>query len=253
MFRSELVYQVNPLLGRFHLDQPAVVAERSRDELAPRKIRQLPPDLPLHLAQQPRGSRHQPHPLVTGTVLGLRQKVGGDKLRLGRVVGEHEHLAGAGQQVNCHLPEQQPFRRHHVSVAGTKNFLHAPNRRRPVGHCRHCLRPAGPVNLRCASCPRRVQQGGVDRAVLPAGRADDDLRTAGHLRQRHRHQRRGNQRRCSAGNVNPDSTERVKFLTDPGALRVLRPPVFAQGFSAEAPDVLPRRFHRRAQSFVSSQ
>ena len=58
-----------------------------------------------------------------------RQQIGGDELRVGRVVGEHEHLTGAGQKVNRDVPDEQALGSDDVGVAGAEDLLHRANGR----------------------------------------------------------------------------------------------------------------------------
>ncbi len=57
-------------------------------------------------------------------------------------------------------------------------------------------------------------------------------------------------RRGSAGNVNADALERIKFFADACAVRIFHLPVFAQRFFGESRDVLFRFRNRRAERFV---
>ena len=186
-------------------------------------------------------------------MLGLGQQVRGGKLRVGRIIREHQHFAGTGQQVNRHVPEQQPFRRHHVGIARSENFLRAPDRSRAVRHRRDGLRAPGAIDLRRSRRSSRVKQRRVDRAVPAARGADDNFRTTRDPRQRDRHQRGRDQGRRAAGNVNPDAPEGIEFFTDSCPLRVFRRPVFPERFPAEELDVFPRRLDRRAQSSIGPQ
>ena len=61
-----------------------------------------------------------------------------------------------------------------------------------------------------------------------ARRADDDFPAARDLGERDGHQRRRNQRRGAAGNVNADALERIEFFADRCAMQIFRLPVFAQ-------------------------
>ena len=135
---------------------------------------------------------------------------------------------GPAQQVNRHVPDEQPLGHADVGVAGAENFLHAANRLGAVSHRRNRLRAADAINLRRPRRARGKQNARIDGAVLAARRGDDDFLAARDFRQRDGHQRRGNQRRGAAGNVNADALERIKFFADARAVGIFRLPVFAQ-------------------------
>ena len=91
-------------------------------------------------------------------VLRLRQQVRRGKFRLGRLIGQHQHLARSRQQINRHVAEQQPLGGDHVGVARAKNLLHAPDGGRAISHRGNRLRAAGTINLCGPRQPRRIQQ-----------------------------------------------------------------------------------------------
>ena len=196
------------------------------------------------------GGRHQPDPLMPGAVLGLGQHIRRDELRVGRVVRQHQQFAGAGEQVNGHVADHQPFGGDDVGIAGAEDLLHAPDRGRAVSHRRDGLGAADTIDLRRARRARRKQERRVDAAVLAAGRADDDLRAARHLGQGHRHQRGRDQRGRAAGNVDADALERIKLLPDDRAVRIAGLPILAPGLPGKRRDVPPRLGHCRPQRFV---
>ena len=103
------------------------------------------------------------------------------------------------------------------------------------------MRPSHAINFRYPRHLGCVQQPGIDRTVLTARRAHHDFPTACHFRQRHRHQRSGDQRRGAAGNVHPNTPERIKFLPHSRALRVTARPTLAQTLLVEPADVMMRK------------
>ena len=171
MFRRDLIGQRDRLVERLYLDQPAIALQRALDEFAPRQFRQLPRDFVFDRLQNFRRGGHEPDAFVAGTVLGLRQHVGGDEFGIGRVVGQHQHFARTGQQINGHVAEQQSFGRDHVGVARTENLLHPANGFRAISHRRDRLRAADAINLRRARRARGKQQRGIDAAIFAAGSA----------------------------------------------------------------------------------
>ena len=69
-----------------------------------------------------------------GPVLGLPEQVGGDELGVGRLVGDHEDLGRAGEQVDADRPEQLALGLGDVGVAGADDHVHrleCPRSRRP--------------------------------------------------------------------------------------------------------------------------
>ena len=60
--------------------------------------------------------------LRRGVVLGLRQQIGGDPVRIAVLVGEDQHLGRAGDHVDADRAEHQPLGRRHIGVAGTDDL-----------------------------------------------------------------------------------------------------------------------------------
>jgi hypothetical protein len=173
--------------------------------------------------------------------------VGGGEFRVRRFVRQHEQFAGPGQQINRDVADEQALGGDDVGVARAENFLHAADRLRAVSHRRNRLRAADAVNLRRPAARAGEQQRGIDGAVLAAGRADDDFLAARHLRQRDGHQRRRDERRGAAGDVNADALERIELFADARAVRIFHLPVFAQRFFGEVRRCsFPLRPRRRA-------
>ena len=67
------------------------------------------------------------------------------------------------------------------------------------------------------------------------------------------HQRRRDERRGAAGNVNAHAPERIELLADGRAVRIFHLPVFAQRFSGKGGDVFLRPGHGGAQRFIGGE
>ena len=80
-------------------------------------------------------------------VLGLRQKVGGDPLRIVAGVGHHQHLRRPGDHVDADGAEHLPLGRGDIGVAGTDDLADRPDRFGAVGKGGDRLRAADTVDL----------------------------------------------------------------------------------------------------------
>ena len=161
-------------------------------------------------------------------MLRLRKQIGGNVRRIGGFVGQHRDFARAGHHVERHLAINQPLGGGHVRAARADNFLHLGDRLRAVGHQTDGLDAADLVNLSRTGQIECIKNVGVHIALAVGGRTSDQLRNAGNLRERQRHQRGGSQRRGPAGDVSADAVERYKFFAEPSALRGGHFPVLAQ-------------------------
>src|ERR671913_1458658 len=147
-------------------------------------------------------------------MFGLPEEVGGQKVRVGRLVGDDGDFGGPGQEVYAHPPEELALGFGDVGVAGPDyhvdrlNLLHA-ERYRGQG-----LHPADAQYLVGPATGHRVEHGLVDAvrlAVLPLawrGDGDDPLhaRHLGHSDGHYRGAEHGvHPRRCvGAHRVNRD-------------------------------------------------
>ena len=250
VLRCELVGQRDCLVERFQPDEPAIVVEGALDELAPRQLRQLACDLLFNRLEHLAGRRDQPKPLMAGTMLGLGQQIGGNKLRIGRFVRQNQEFTRTRKQIYRYVPEHQSFGGNNVNVPRPKDFLHAPDRLRSESHGRDGLGAAHSINLRRARPPRCKQQSRVYTAILAARCTHHDFRTASHMRQRYRHQSSGNQRGCAAGNINADALERIESLPNRRAVGVPHLPCLAPRFLRKRGDIFVRLGDRHAQALV---
>ena len=180
----------------------------------------------------------------------LREKVGGDVGGLGGIVGEHQDFAGAGQEINRDMAEEEALGRDDVGVARTEDFLDWLDRRGAERHGGDGLGTAHAIDLCGSGLLDREQERGIDAAVLAARSADDDLGTASDLGQRDGHERGGDERSRAAGDVDAYALKRIELLPDRSAVAVLCGPCFAEALAGEDGDVLRRFGHRCPQGFV---
>ncbi len=129
--------------------------------------------------------------LGRGIVLGLGKQVQGEPLRRRGVVGNHEHLAGARNDVDADGAENQALGGRDVSPAGTDDLVHLGNRRRAVGQSGDSLGAAHgkhPIHARRVSCREHQRR----THAIRRGDSHDDLTNASHPggHGRHQHRRR---------------------------------------------------------------
>ena len=98
-------------------------------------------------------------------VLGLREEIGRDPVRVGVVVGEDQHLGRPGDHVDADRAEHQPLGGRHIGVAGADDLGDRRDRRGAVGERRHRLRAADPIDLVDAGELRRRQHQRLELAV----------------------------------------------------------------------------------------
>jgi hypothetical protein len=152
-------------------------------------------------------------------VLGLREKVGGDRLRVAGFVGEDEDLARARELVDAHGAEDLPFRLVHVGVPGADDFVDGGHGLRAVGHGGDRLRAADAED---AVGSREVTAGAHGR-VRRRRQAGDHLLAAGDLRRHDGHDRRREQGIASAGNVAADASDRDEAMARDASRAAPRP------------------------------
>ena len=152
-------------------------------------------------------------------VLGLRQKIGGDKARIGAPVGKHHHFAGARDHVDADDSEHAPLGRRDIGVAGADDLVDRGDRLRPVGERGDRLRAADPIDLVHASDARRGERQGIDMAV---GRRHDHRQAAAarDLGRHGVHDDRGRIGRGAPRNVEADRVDRPPPPAELDAKRV---------------------------------
>ena len=218
------------MLGRDGVDQRhrfvEIAHHDDRAEIAPRRGGDLSArqscKLNLHRAFDRAGELfvvgHQDR-LRAGVVLGLGQKIGGDPVRIAGVVGDDQHLGGAGDHVDADLAEHHALGRRHIGVAGPDDLGDRRNRLGAVGERRDRLRAADAINLVDAGELRRRQH---QRVELAAGRRHHhhDPRHAGDLGRHRIHQHRGRIGGGAARHVKADRVDRRPARAELDAERI---------------------------------
>ena len=115
--------EVDALVERGDRKDRAGGGERLAADLGPRSLLELPDERSLGFAGDPRGGGDQ-HARGVRVVLGLGEHLGGDEPRIGPVVGQHEHLGGAGRAVDDHVARDLGFGFGDPAVAGPDDGVH---------------------------------------------------------------------------------------------------------------------------------
>ena len=140
-------------------------------------------------------------------MLGLAQQVGGADFAVDAVVGDHQRLGRAGQQVDADAAEQLALGLRHIGVAGADDHVHRRDRLGAERHRGDRLHAAQHVDFVGAA----EMHGGDDRRMRPAlerRRAGDDAFHAGDARGDDRHVRGGDHRIAPARHVAADRVHR---------------------------------------------
>ena len=147
MLWGKPINQCNALIHRLHLNEPAILFESASDEFAARQPRQLTANFLFDRTDQLQGRREEPHSFVPGSMFSLRKQISRDKSRVGRVIGEHQHFARPGKQIDCDMPKEQPLGGNDVRIAGTEYLRDVANRRCAKRHRGHSLHSADAVDF----------------------------------------------------------------------------------------------------------
>ena len=137
---------------------------------------------------------------TVGTVLGLAQQIGGAEFAVDAVVGDHQRLGRAGEQVDADAAEQLPLGLRDIGVARTDQHVDRGDARGSERHRADRLDAAETVDLVGAGEMLRGDDRGR-RLSLGGRRAGDDARHAGDLGGDDRHVRRRQQRIFAARHV----------------------------------------------------
>ncbi len=154
-------------------------------------------------------------------MLGLTEQVRGHDLGLGRLVGDHRDLRGAGEEVDGHLAEQLALGLGDVGVARADDHvdgLLVQESERHRGEGLDAAEEEGPVDTRTR---RGVEHRGVGPAVGLRRRARDDRRDAGDLRHVDGHEGARRQGEASSGEVGADAADRHVAMSGDDARRQL--------------------------------
>ena len=151
-------------------------------------------------------------------MLGLAEEVGGDDRRAGGLVGDHEDLGRAGEQIDADEPEQLPLGLRDVGVPGADEQVDRLEAgQRAVDQCAERLDAADRVDGVRARGAERVERR-VGHAVRSCGRRGGDPLDARHLGDEDAHQRAADQLVAAAGNVGADAADRYVAMAEQDAL-----------------------------------
>ncbi len=150
-------------------------------------------------------------------MLSLREQVRRHQFRVGRGVGEHRHLRGAGEQVDADPSEQLALGFGDIRVAGSDDHVDGLEPLDPERHRRQRLHAAEREDAVGAGGRDRVQHGRVDPGAAAGRRAGDDVIDARHLGDEHGHKRGGEHRYPPGRDVGADPSYRYLALTETDA------------------------------------
>ena len=91
-------------------------------------------------------------------MLGLGKQIGGNVLRVARVIGQHHKFARAGQKVDRDMANEQALGSDDVRIARPENLLHTSNAIGAERHCSDGLRAPEAIDFRGARLSHREQQ-----------------------------------------------------------------------------------------------
>ena len=144
-----------------------------------------------------------------GIVLRLSHQIGRYLVGPGGVVGDHQHLAGAGQRIDPHLAVHRLLGQGHPEVAGPADHIDPGDRGGSVGQGSDRLGPAHPVHLPHPRQMGRRQHRGVGLPARPRrGDHHDPLHT-GHPGRHRIHQHRARVGGPSPRHVEPRPLHRA--------------------------------------------
>ncbi len=152
-------------------------------------------------------------------MFGLRQEVGGDPVRIRRLVGEDQDLGGARDHVDADFAEHKAFGRGDIGISGSDDLRHGRNRLRAVSKRRHRLCAADTVDLVDPGEIGSRQDERVELAVR-RGHDHDEPRHARHFRRHSVHQNGGGISRGAPRHVKPYGFDRRPTITERHADRI---------------------------------
>ncbi len=159
------------------------------------------------------------HRGAAGSVLGLRQQVGGDQRRIGGVVGDDDDLGGAGG-IASNLPLDGPLGQRDVGVAGTDDHVDRSDGVGPVGERGDRLRATDPVDVVDAGERRGGERGVGDRPVAARRDAQRDLADPGDPGRDGGHEHRAGVGGAAAGDVAARPVDGDDDLAGPDAVAI---------------------------------
>jgi hypothetical protein len=140
-------------------------------------------------------------------MLGLRQKISRDPVRVAAAVGKHQHLGRPGNHINTNLAEHEALRRRHIGIAGTDDLRDRCDGLGAVRERGDRLRTADAVDLVDAGELRGREH---QRRELAVGcrHHHHDARHARDLGRHRIHQHRRRIGRSAAGHIEADRLDR---------------------------------------------
>ena len=176
-------------------------------------------------------------------MLGLRQQIGGDPVRIAGLVGDDQHLGRAGDHVDADFAEHHALGGGDVGVAGPDDLGDRGDGCGAVGERRDRLRAADAENFVDAGKLRRRQH---ERRELAIGRRHHhrDPRHAGDLGRHRVHQHRGRIGGGAAGHIKPDRFDRGPARAEFDAERVGEAVVLRHLPAMVGLDAVAREFER---------
>jgi hypothetical protein len=150
-------------------------------------------------------------------VFGLREQVDRHPVRIGRGIGDDQHLRRAGHHVDADHAEHAALGGGDIGVAGADDLVHLRHRLRAVGQRRHGL---GATDGEYAVHTGQAGRGQHQRVLLAARRRHhhDQFADAGHLGWQRIHQHRTRIGRLAAGYIEADAVERRHLLSQARAV-----------------------------------
>ena len=237
MLGGELIRDLNRLIEARDAKEPAVLIESLPDELGASPVWDLSVDGFLDIRNELLGGREQYNTFVAGSVLRLGNEIGRDPIGIGGCVRNDQHFAGPGEEIDGDVSKQGALGGHDIGIAGSEDLIDGTNCFGPQGHCGDRLRTADRVNLGSSCLLEGIQQILIDLSLRVAGSANHDLGASGDLGERDCHERGGNERGRSSGDVESNTLERVELLSDLGVMRVLGLPGLAHRLLTEIANI----------------
>src|SRR5690606_3776798 len=96
---------------------------------------------------------------------GLREKIGGDPVRIVLPVSDNENFRGASYHINTDLTENLPLGGGDIGIARTDDLVHRRNGFRSIGESGYSLGTAHTVNFINACKLRGGEHERVDHAI----------------------------------------------------------------------------------------
>ena len=98
-------------------------------------------------------------------MLGLRQKIGGNPVRIAIVIGDDQDFGGTGDHVDADFAEHDAFGGRHIGIARADDLGDRRDGRGPIGERRDRLGAADAINLVDTGEFRRRQHQRIEFAA----------------------------------------------------------------------------------------